>query len=32
MFAMLIVLGTLGALLDALVSSIGRRLVHWQQA
>ncbi|MBT9431134.1 ABC transporter permease [Candidatus Sodalis endolongispinus] len=31
MFALLIELGILGALMDALIHRIGRRLVHWQQ-
>ncbi|MHC5307956.1 ABC transporter permease [Bartonella sp. LJL80] len=32
MFALLIELGILGALLDTIAYRIGRRLVHWQQA
>lgn len=32
MFALLIELGILGALVDAIVHRIGRRLVHWEQS
>lgn len=32
MFALLIILGVLGALIDALAHWIGRRLVHWEQS
>ena len=32
MFALLIVLGAIGALIDAVAHWIGRRLVHWQQS
>ena len=31
MFALLIILGILGATVDAVVHRIGRRLVHWEQ-
>nr|WP_200867837.1 ABC transporter permease subunit [Candidatus Sodalis pierantonius] len=31
MFALLIELGILGALMDVLIHRIGHRLVHWQQ-
>lgn len=31
-FALLIELGMLGALLDAVLNWLGRRLIHWQQA
>ncbi len=32
MFALLIELGLIGALIDAAVYRLGRRIVHWQQA
>lgn len=32
MFALLIILGLLGALADQAVGWLGRRLVHWERA